>query len=60
MKTNFEESQRVKKSCGSSKVFAVYSAALTAKQIHGDGDNDMSNDITERLDYKIEDRDDDN
>ena len=57
MKTNFEECQRAKKSRGSSKVFAVYSAALTAKQMHGDGDNDTPNDISEGLDYKIVDSD---
>ena len=60
MKTNFEEWQRVKKSRGSSKVFAVYSAALTAKQMQGDGDNDTSNDIIEGLDYNIEDNDEEN
>ena len=60
MKTNFEEWQRVKKSRGSSKVFAVYSAALTAKQMHGDRESDMSNDIKEGLDYKIVDSDEEN
>ena len=40
----------MKKSRGSSKVFAVYSAALTAKQMHGDRESDMSNDIKEGLD----------
>ena len=39
----------------SSKVFAVYSAALTARQLHGEVAAD--NDIKLGLDYKIEESD---
>ena len=60
MKANFEKWQNMKNSGGSSssKVFAVYSAALTARQLHGEVAAD--NDIKLGLDYKIEESDEEN
>ena len=59
MKTNYEEVLRAKISRGlsSSKVFAVYSAAASARQLMGEALDDVSNNVTSTFEYNIEDSD---
>ena len=62
MKTNYEEVLRAKSSRGlsSSKLFAVYSAAASARQLMGDALEDVLNDVTTTFSYNIEDSDEEN
>ena len=62
MKTNYEEVLSSTRSRGlsSSKVFTIYWAAASARNLTGDAPDEVSNDVTSSFEYNFEDSDEEN